>query len=268
MKKLLIVSIATMIICGLWIAPMVSSQPDSENLTLTIPGAEQVQLKMKLVPAGTFIMGSPSEEADRRDDEGPQHQVVISKAFYMGIYEVTQAQWAAVMGTYPSMFVNVPANPVEQVSWEDCQRFITKLNTMVIGTFRLPTEAEWEYACRAGSTTRFPWGDDPDYSLIGQYAWYSINSYSKTNLVGQKKPNTWGLYDMHGNVWEWCSDWYAASYSMDKQTDPEGPATGSKRVARGGGWGISPRYCRSAGRYGDSPADMHGGVGFRLVRTL
>lgn len=249
-------------------SPIVTLPSGAQEIALAIPGPDQVQLKMRLIPAGTFVMGSPSNEVDRGSDEGPQHQVTISRAFYMGIYEVTQAQWAAVMGTYPSKFGYVPANPVEQVSWEDCQKFITKLNTLGIGTFRLPTEAEWEYACRAGSTTRFPWGDDPGYSTLGQYAWYSANSNSTTHFVGQKKPNTWGLYDMHGNVWEWCSDWYAASYGIDKVTDPKGPATGSHRVIRGGCWSLSPQYCRPALRNDDAPSDAFSGLGFRLVRTF
>ncbi len=244
--------------------PSSSSVP---AISFRFPGSTSVQLDMELIRAGTFAMGSPSWETDRYSDEGPQHQVTISQSIYMGIYEVTQAQWAAVMGTYPSRFGYIPDNPVEQVSWEDCQKFITKLNTMGIGTFRLPTEAEWEYACRAGSTTRFPWGEDSNYVQTGQYAWYYDNSGSRTNPVGQKKANSWGLYDMHGNVGEWCSDWFG-SYSADAQTDPKGAASGSYRVVRGGAWDSSQRGCRPSYRFCNTPSLAFGNVGFRLVRVI
>ena len=274
MRKMGSVFAMTFILCMACIAPGICSQSsistlssEAQEITMTIPGANQAQIKMKLIPAGTFVMGSPSGEGDRYDAEGPQHQVTISRPFYMGICEVTQEQWAAVVGTYPSKFGYSPANPVEQVSWEDCQNFITKLNTMGIGTYRLPTEAEWEYACRAGSTTRFPWGDDPSYSLIGQYAWHKTNSSSTTHSVGQKMPNAWGLYDMHGNVFEWCSDWFAKSYGIDKVADPKGPVTGSTRVFRGGSWGSGPRSCRSAYRDYSGPSGSSILVGFRLVMT-
>ena len=142
---------------------------------------------------------------------------------------------------------------------------LQKINTMGLGTFRLPTEAEWEYACRAGSTTRFPWGDDPDYNLIGQYAWYKSNSESKTHTVGQKKPNAWGLYDMHGNVWEWCLDWYAAQLSGDTVREPVGPSSGTIRVFRGGGWDNTTTSCRSAFRSRNEPGYRYYDRGFRLA---
>jgi len=183
----------------------------------------------------------------------------------MGIYEVTQEQWAAVMGTHPSYFGNNPTYPVERVSWNDCQRFIARINTMGIGSFRLPTEAEWEYACRAGSTTRFPWGDDSGYSQLWQYAWYGESiTTGKTHYIGQKKPNAWGLYDMHGNVEEWCSDWYG-TYASTQQIDPKGASTGSKRVVRGGSWYGSTKFCRSAHRYQLWPMYTNFGLGFRIV---
>lgn len=251
--------------------PVVPVTAGIQDLGLTIPGSGGVQLSMKLIPSGSFMMGSPNMEQDRDDDEGPQHRVTISKAFYMGVFEVTQEQWKAVMGTSPSSFGYNAKYPVEEVSWEDCQRFISKINAMGIGTFRLPTEAEWEYACRSGSTTRFPWGDDSGYSSLGQYAWYSSNSNDTTHPVGLKKPNAWGLYDMHGNVWEWCSDWYAP-YASTAQTDPKGPSTapssGSSRVLRGGSWYSDPRYCRSANRGSGAPTGPDNDLGFRLVRTL
>ena len=165
-----------------------------------------VKLEMVLIPAGEFLMGSPDSDKDAQSDEKPQHRVRITKPFYLGKYLVTQEQWEAVTGTSPSYFKR-PKNPVEQVSWEDCRGFVKKLNGKVGGgTFPLPTEAQWEYACRAGSTTRYCFGDEE--SGLGEYAWYEANSDSKTHPVGGMKRNAWGLYDMHGNVWEWCQDWY------------------------------------------------------------
>ena len=223
------------------------------------------KLEMVLIPAGTFMMGSPDSEMDRWDVEGPQHQVTISKPFYMGKYEVTQAQWQAVMGSNPSYFKGNNF-PVESISWDSCQTFIQKLNQLKQGAFRLPTEAEWEYACRAGTTTRFYWGDDPDYTQIGEYAWYADNSNSKTHDVSLKRPNTWGLFDMSGNVYEWCQDWYG-TYSPGLQTDPTGPSSGSDHVFRCGGWDIYPQGCRPALRLHDVPSFRNNYLGFRLVRS-
>ena len=150
------------------------------------------------------------------------------------------------------------------MSWNDCQDFIRKLNAKGQGTFRLPTEAEWEYACRAGTTTRFCYGDSD--SGLGEYAWYSSNAGSKTHSVGQKRPNGWGLFDMHGNVWEWCEDWYGKDYyPSSPQTDPQGPKTGDRRVLRGGSWNYSPWYCRSANRSWLVPTSADSSFGFRVV---
>jgi formylglycine-generating enzyme required for sulfatase activity len=181
-------------------------------------------------------MGSPDSDKGRQvSDEKPQHRVRITKPFYLGKYLVTQEQWEAVMGNNPSHFKG-PKNPVEQVSWDDCQQFLRQAQREVGvrgGKFQLPTEAQWEYACRAGSTTRYCFGDDE--SGLGEYAWYDKNSGNKTHPVGEKKPNAWGLYDMHGNVWEWCQDWYDGGYYANSPTDdPTGP--GSNRVLRGGSW--------------------------------
>ncbi len=200
-------------------------------------------------------------------DEHPRHQVTISKGFQMGKFEVTQAQWEAVMGSNPSHNYGVgDNNPVYYVSWNNCQSFVSKLNELDSGyTYRLPTEAEWEYACRAGSTTVYSYGNDS--GQLGQYAWYNDNSNSKTHPVGEKKPNAWGLYDMHGNVWEWCQDWYDGDYYDNSPgTDPQGPNSGSYRVIRGGSWNNDAGYCRSAFRYGINPDNVYGDFGLRLVR--
>ena len=219
---------------------------------LKIDLGQGVFLEMVLIPAGEFDMGSPVLEKGRREDE-PFHRVRISRPFHMGKYEVTQAQWLLVMGENPSKF-KVMGNPVETVSWEDCQKFLVKLGQLVKDRkFRLPTEAEWEYACRAGTATRFYFGDnDAD---LGNYAWFSGNSGSQTRPVGSKRPNPWGLYDMHGNVWEWCADWYG-KYEFPVGgvvIDPVGPGGGETRVLRGGSWNYTPDNCRAANRYSYSP---------------
>ncbi len=183
------------------------------------------------IPAGEFMMGDK--------DDGPIHRVKISQGFEIGKYEVTQALWEAVMGNNPSRFKGSDL-PVETVSWEDAQQFISQLNSQDKRyQYRLPTEAEWEYACRAGTTG--------DYAgNLYEMAWYENNSGNQTHPVGQKKPNAWGLYDMHGNVWEWCADWYDSDYYRNSPTtDPQGPSTGSSRVHRGGVWASPPR---TAGR--------------------
>lgn len=199
-------------------------------------------------------------------NEGPQHQVTITQPFYLGKYPVTQAQWQAVMGSNPSYFSGKPNNPVERISWNDCREFIEKLNQMKQGTFRLPTEAEWEYACRAGTKVRFYWGDDPNYTQIEEYAWYDQNSNGQTQEVGQKRSNAFGLYDMSGNVWKWCQDWYG-SYNSNTQVDPAGVGNGQFRVLRGGGWGDGARYCRSAPRSWGDPGSRGNDDGLRLART-
>jgi formylglycine-generating enzyme required for sulfatase activity len=219
------------------------------------------------IPAGAFEMGSPSNDADRYDDEGPVHQVTIKKAFYMGSYEVTQAQWRAVMGDNPSYYTGDDDLPVETVSWDDVQEFIKKLNAKE-GTdkYRLPSEAEWEYACRAGTTTRYSFGDSD--SKLGEYAWYYDNSGSKTHPVGQKKPNPWGLYDMHGNIWEWVQDTYHSDYNGAPADGSAWAGSGADRVNRGGSWSSYARYCRSAIRYFDARGRRNRDLGFRLVREV
>jgi formylglycine-generating enzyme len=233
--------------------------------------ANGVSFKMVRIPAGEFMMGSPSNEPQRDEDE-TQHRVRISRDFWMGQTEVTQGLWRAVMGTNPSQFSNCGNDcPVEQVSWNDCQEFIRKLNGMVSGgDFRLPTEAEWEYACRAGTTTPFNTGrclnaDQANYVGNNPVSGCSKGEYrERTVKVGSFAPNAWGLYDMHGNVWEWCQDWYG-DYPSGSVTDPTGPSSGSFRVLRGGSWNYFAVDCRSANRPWVDPGDRLYGIGFRLA---
>jgi formylglycine-generating enzyme required for sulfatase activity len=225
-----------------------------------------IGMKLVLVPKGTFMMGSPESEEGRYSDEGPQHSVTISKDYYLGAYEVTQEQYQRIMGENPSEFKGAN-NPVEKVSWEDAVAFCKKLSELpeekAAGrVYRLPTEAEWEYACRAGSTTRFGFGDID--SQLGSYAWFYKNSTGATRPVGQKTPNAWGLYDMHGNVWEWCAD-RKGDYSTSAVTDPTGPAEGSFRVFRGGCWFSEAAFCRSAFRHRIDPSFRNYYLGFRLA---
>jgi formylglycine-generating enzyme required for sulfatase activity len=223
----------------------------------TIDLGNGVSMEFVSIPPGSFSMGSPDSEKDSYSDEGPVRSVQITKAFYMGRYEVTQDQYMAVMGRNPSKCRGGNL-PVETVSWEEAVAFCGKIGG------RLPTEAEWEYACRAGSETQFCYGDDPNYTQLGEYAWYPGNSGSRTHAVGQKKPNTFGLYDMHGNVYEWCSDWFAA-FAKEQTVDPVGPPSGQSRVCRGGGWRRFARYCRSAARNHSSPGSGGGLIGFRVA---
>ena len=221
------------------------------------------KLLLRRVPAGTFTMGSPDSEEERDQDE-KRHEVVMTKDYLIGVFEVTQGQWELLMGSNPSQLKEAGKSaPVEKVSWDDCQEFIGKLNAKVSGGgFRLPTEAEWERACRAGSTGALSGSESLD-----EMGWYVQNSDSATHPVGRKKPNAFGLYDMHGNVWEWCADWYGA-YPDGKATDPTGAASGSERVHRGGGWYYDASNCRSAYRRARPPGGYRGdAIGFRLVRS-
>ena len=231
-----------------------------------------VSMKFVLIPAGTFKMGSPASEANRGSDE-TQHTVKLSKAFYMGTTEVTQAQWKAMMGTTPwsgkAHARDGANNAASCVSWNDATAFCKKMSARTGKAIRLPTEAEWEYACRAGSTTAYHFGNDA--SQLGRYAWYAGNAdfEGDDHAVGRKQPNGWGLYDMHGNFWEWCQDWYTKGYPSTMQTDPKGgPASGSYRVLRGGSWGSSAEYCRSAFRDGNTPGDRFSSYGFRVVLAV
>ena len=217
-------------------------------------------IEMVFVKGGTFTMGATSEQgSDAYSDETPTHSVTLSD-FYIGKYEVTQAQWRAVMGNNPSYFKGDNL-PVECVSWNDIQKFIKKLNAQTGKNFRLPTEAEWEYAARGGNQSR---GYKYSGSNDRNNAWYEDNSSSKTHPVGQKQPNELGIYDMSGNVWEWCQDWYG-SYSSSSQTNPTGPSSGSSRVLRGGSWYRNAGGCRVSYRFYDSPGSSNFNRGFRLV---
>lgn len=234
-----------------------------------------IKMEFVLIPSGEFDMGSPSSEKDRDNCEGQVHKVKISRPFYMGIYEVTQAQWNAVMGTTISQQrdKDSPSRPLQgegtnypmyYVSWEEAVEFCKKLNQREGKRYRLPTEAEWEYACRAGTQTRFYFGDDE--SSLDAYTWHVNNSDHETHPVGQKKANAFGLYDMYGNVWEWCSDWYDEDYcSNSPSVDPKGPNTGTARVLREGAWDHPSRYCRSAARGGLVTVWRDRANGFRVV---
>jgi formylglycine-generating enzyme required for sulfatase activity len=228
-----------------------------------------IGMEFVLIPAGSFLMGTDKNYVEAEEyyedyNETPQHRVSISEPFYLGACEVTQAQWMAVMGSNPSVFAGRD-NPVEHVSWNDAQEFIRRLNRKEgHNRYRLPTEAEWEYACRAGTAGAYSFGDDA--ALLGRYAWYWYNSGGKTQPVGQKRPNAWGLYDMHGNVSEWVQDWYEERYDSDSPgSDPEGPSAGSSRVLRGGAWLDDADCCRSTSRCGGPPDSRFFSLGFRLA---
>lgn len=216
---------------------------------------------MVYVSGGTFTMGATSEQgSDAYNDEKPAHRVTLS-SYNIGKYEVTQAEWKAVMGSNPSNFKGDNL-PVENVSWNDCQEFIRKLNSLTGKNFRLPTEAEWEFAARGGNNSRgYKYSGSND---IGSVAWYSGNSGSKTHPIGQKSPNELGLYDMSGNVWEWCQDWYG-DFSSSSQTNPTGPASGSDRVYRGGSWYFDAGRCRVSFRGSGAPGYRYYHLGLRLV---
>ncbi len=227
--------------------------PDPEQLTVALDGG--VKMEFVLIQAGEFLMGS-------FQNNPPVHTVKLTKPFYIGKYEVTQEQWLAVMRENRSAF-NDPKRPVENVSWEDCQKFIMALNVKATGqNFSLPTEAQWEYACRAGSADEDALGNAD--AVLNQSGWYLKNASRQTHPVGELQPNAWGLYDMHGNVWEWCADWFGA-YEGSDETDPTGPATGWMRVLRGGSWCNYASSCHCANRGFYPPTTRNRYCGFRVV---
>ena len=235
-------------------------ESEFKNRTFTVNG---VSFEMIAVEGGTFTMGATSEQgSDAYDDEKPAHQVTLS-SYYIGKTEVTQELWQAVMGSNPSKFSGTNL-PVEKVSWEDCQSFVIKLNELTGKNFRLPTEAEWEYAARGGNKSngfKFSGGNN-----IAEVAWYSENGNKISHPVATKAPNELGIYDMSGNVWEWCSDWYSSSYyTSSSQTNPTGPNSGSYRVYRGGSWSGNDRYCRVSHRDSNYPSYRFNYLGLRLA---
>lgn len=235
----------------------VATKASYSNGTLTVNG---IKYNMVWVDGGTFRMGATSEQGSEISDEKPVHSVTLS-GYYIGKTEVTQALWQAVMGSNPSYFEGDDL-PVEQVSWDDCQEFIRKLNSLTGQNFRLPTEAEWEFACRGGNNSRGYKYSGSNY--IDNVAWYDGNSGDKTHPVATKSPNELGIYDMSGNVWEWCADWYG-DYSSGRQTNPKGPYDGSHRVFRGGSWNSIAWFCRSSFRYNFIPTDRISFLGLRLA---
>lgn len=252
------------------------------KITVDLPG--NVPLEMVSIASGTFMMGAHADEPGSFDSEKPRHQVTLTDGFYLGKYEVTKRQWEAVMGTTPWIglvqeYVNHdPDSPAVYVCWNDAQAFIEKLNEMGQGTFRLPSEAEWEYACRAGTDTYFYWGDDPLLLDMDDYAWWSNNAWSVgeqyEHRVGLKKPNAWGLYDMTGNVREWCHDVYDESYySRSPDANPAGPSVQTENdphVIRGGCMYDKGDANRSARRFmlwADNGTNIPG-YGFRIARSL
>ena len=252
-------------------SPQAAADAASPPKELALDLGNNVKLELVLIPAGEFQMGSPdaSENKDIQDDEKPQHKVRITKPFYLGKYPVTQGQWVAMLG-YDYCHFKAWKGPVDNVNCQECQEFLDALSAKFPerGKFQLPTEAQWEYACRAGSTTLFCCGDDP--SKVGEYAWYRANA-TTTQPVGTKKPNAWGLYDMHGNVSEWCADWYDKAYYADSPSDdPTGPATGLTRVVRGGSihdwgsWHSPEKECRSADRAYQRPGFRFNYIGMRV----
>jgi formylglycine-generating enzyme required for sulfatase activity len=233
------------------------SRPGNLPRELTVTLAGNVPLEMVWIEPGSFTMGALGGSGD----EQPAHPVTITRGFWLGKYEVTQAQWQAIMRTNPALYLG-PNRPVENVSWDDIQTFLQRANANAIGmppgyTYALPTEAQWEYACRAGTTG--------DYAgPLDELAWFSGNSQNRTHSVGLKRPNAWGLYDMHGNVREWCADWFG-DYSGAAAVDPRGATSGVYRVNRGGGCNNGAVFCRSANRYLNDPSNRRVDLGFRLA---
>ena len=259
-----------LVVVGAWWALTVSTgaaEPATQLVKkLTLDLGNNVTLKLVLIPAGTFLMGSPETVKDRFKGE-VQHEVTISKPFYMGVTHVTVAQYAEFVKETgrkhdEPTFRQTGDHPVVNVNWDDALAFCQWFSMKIDKTVMLPTEAQWEYACRARSKTRFSFGDKN--TNLGDYSWYVDNSAKMTHPVGKKKSNAWGLYDMHGNAWQWCSD-YFGPYILEDKTDPMGPKEGNIRAARGGSWIAEPPACRSAFRCSGFPQKRDGAFGFRVV---
>jgi formylglycine-generating enzyme required for sulfatase activity len=266
MPRPLSIFLSSLVIFGMMqLDSLLLAQPPKE-LTNTIG------MKLVLIPKGTFMMGSPESEEGRYKNE-TQHEATISKDYYLGVYEVTQAQYEKIMGNNPSAYQGAKVAdlnadlPVEKVSWDDAVDFCKKLSDLpeekkANREYRLPTETEWEYACRAGSKTIYSFDDEE--GLLPEYGWFKRNSSNRTHTVGLLEPNAWGLYDMHGNVWEWCSDWYG-EYPKGAVSDQSGPTIGKARVDRGGDWNSEAAFCRSAFRDRSQPLDRSTTQGFRVA---
>ena len=250
------------IICVSSAVVAVSIHAAKSKPPLALTTTNKIGMRFVLVTPGQFRMGSPETELGRKPNEGPQRKVRLTRPYYMGKYEVTQGEWIQLMGNNPSRFKTCgPDCPVESVSWNDAQAFIDKLNeTEGKVIYALPSEAQWEFAARAGSGKGFAFGDHDQ--LLDSYGWYDSNSEG-TSKVGLKKPNTWGLHDMHGNVYEWVQDRY---YNQAESVDPKGPSKGTKRVLRGGCWYSDPANSRSAARAFKTPTSKNGYQGFRIIK--
>ena len=286
-KKWLFIFVLAIVLVLLLLPPARTQTPVlPETKTITVPGTD-ITLDLVLIKSGMFEKGSSEEDEEADDDEVPLQTVIFSRPFYVGKYEITQAQWQAVMGGNPSYFTGA-TRPVEQVSWYDCLRFCNRLSlelgypssydertwesTPLAGGIRLPTEAEWEYVCRAGETTRYSFGDDE--SELESAAWFDESSGAMTHPVGSRQPNSWGLYDVHGNVYEWCYDWYRESpepedgdneYDDEEEDSWEDEEEETGRIIRGGGLGSYYYDCRSANRGYADPIGEYDDIGFRVV---
>ena len=238
-----------------------------------------IGMKLKLIPAGEFAMGLPKSHKGIYSNSKPRHRVRITQPFYLGVTVVTEDQWESVMGTKPwkgkpyvkKWFKKGAHYPATYVSWEDAVEFCEQLSAKEGVTYRLPTEAEWEYACRAGTTSLYHFGNNRD-SRLGDYAWFQddplYDGQQYAHKIGQKKPNPFGLYDMYGNVREWCADWYDEGYyGVSPESDPKGPSEGSLRVFRGGCFFLSASCCDSASRNSNLPSERNESTGFRVARS-
>jgi formylglycine-generating enzyme required for sulfatase activity len=270
-RHFFLISLAAMVCVGLAFSAFA---PNGIGPAAQSPTNETPVLGMIWIPPGTFVLGSPESDPDSSTDERPQTVVTLTKGFWMGAHEVTQAEYLAVTGSNPSFFTGDLNRPLERVSWNSAVAYCTTLTATERAAgripadwgYRLPTEAEWEYACRAGArTTRLGYGDDMSFTALTNYAWYHTNSDQTTHAVEQKLANPWGLMDMHGNVEEWCNDWYG-TYPGGSVTNPTGPPTGTARLLRGGNWSSGPLHCRSARRDSDGfPTLTDRRIGFRVV---